>query len=125
MIFVLLLNEYNHVLQVFFFFFNETGIFSLTPPTPSFPMQSHSTGLYMVIVYLCLSYPQMGFPGGSNGKEFSCNARDLGSIPALGRSPGEGKGYLLQYSGLENAMDPWGHSQAGLSDFHFHPQLVK
>ena len=42
----------------FFFFFNETGTFSLTPPTPSFPMQSHSTGLCMVMVYLCLSYPK-------------------------------------------------------------------
>ena len=44
-----------------------------------------------------------GFPGGSAGKESACNARDLGSIPALGRSPGEGNGYPLQYSGLENS----------------------
>jgi len=44
----------------------------------------------------------MGFPGGSIGKESACNARDLGSFPGLGRSPGEGKGYPLQYSGLEN-----------------------
>ena len=41
----------------------------------------------------------MGFPGGSAGKESACNAGDLGSIPGLGRSPGEGKGYPLQYSG--------------------------
>ena len=47
----------------------------------------------------------MGFPGGSAGKETACSARDLGSIPGLGRSAGEGKGYLLQYSGLENSMD--------------------
>ena len=46
----------------------------------------------------------LGFPGGSAGKEFSCNA-DLGSIPGLGRSLGEGNGYPLQYSGLENSMD--------------------
>ena len=46
-----------------------------------------------------------GFPWGSAGKEFTCNARDLVSIPGLGRSPGEGKGYPLQYSGLENSMD--------------------
>ena len=46
-----------------------------------------------------------GFPGGSAGKEFACNAEDLGLIPGLGRSPGEGKGYLLQYPGLENSMD--------------------
>ena len=45
---------------------------------------------------------QLGFPGGSAGKEFTCNAGDLGLIPGLGRSPGEGKGYLIQYSGLEN-----------------------
>ena len=43
----------------------------------------------------------MGFPDGSGSKESDCNAGDLGSIPELGRSPGEGKGYPLQYSGLE------------------------
>ena len=47
----------------------------------------------------------MGFPGSSAGKELACNAGDLGSIPGLGRPPGEGNGYLLQYSGLENSMD--------------------
>ena len=47
----------------------------------------------------------MGFPDSSVGKESVCNARDLGSIPGLGRSPGGGKGYPLQYSGLENSMD--------------------
>ena len=47
----------------------------------------------------------MGFPGGSAGKEYACNAGDLGSIPGLGRFPGEEKGYPLQYSGLENSMD--------------------
>ena len=46
------------------------------------------------IWYLC-----MGFPGRSAGKESACNVGDLGSIPGLGRSPGEGKGYPLQYSG--------------------------
>ena len=46
-----------------------------------------------------------GFPGSSAGKESACNAGDLGSIPGLGRSSGEGKGYPLQYSGLENSMD--------------------
>ena len=45
------------------------------------------------------------FPCGSAGKESTCNVGDLGSIPGLGRSPGEGKGYPLQYSGLENSMD--------------------
>ena len=47
----------------------------------------------------------MGFPCGSAGKESACNAGHLGSIPGLERSPGEGKGYPLQYSGLENSMD--------------------
>ena len=47
----------------------------------------------------------VGFPGGSAGKESTCNAGDMGSIPGLGRSSGEGNGYPLQYSGLENSMD--------------------
>ena len=47
----------------------------------------------------------LGFPGGSAGKESACNAGNLGLIPGLGRSHGEGKGYPLQYSGLENSMD--------------------
>ena len=47
----------------------------------------------------------LGFPGGSDGKESACNAGDLGLVPGLGRSPGEGNGYQLQYSGLENSMD--------------------
>ena len=57
-----------------------------------------------------------GFPGGTDGKESACNVADQGSIPGLGKSPGEGNGYPLQYSGLENSMDreawwatgPWG-----------------
>ena len=47
----------------------------------------------------------LGFPCGSAGKESACNVGDMGSIPGLGGSPGEGKGYPLQYSGLENSMD--------------------
>ena len=46
----------------------------------------------------------LGFPSGPTGKESACNAGDLGSIPGLGRSPGEGKGYPLQYSVPENSM---------------------
>ena len=67
----------------------------------------------------------LGFPGGSAGKESACNAGDLGLIPGLGRSPEEGKGYPLQYSGLENSMDCIVHGVAKswtqLSDFHFLP----
>ena len=51
-----------------------------------------------------------GFPGSSDGKESTCSVGDLGSIPGLGRSPGEGNGYPLQYSGLEGSVDcisPW------------------
>ena len=47
----------------------------------------------------------LGFPCGSAGKESTRNAGDLGLIPGLGRSPGEGKGYPLRHSGLENSMD--------------------
>jgi len=47
----------------------------------------------------------LGFPGGSAGKEYTCNAGDLGSIPELGRSPEEGNGCPSQYSGLKNSMD--------------------
>ena len=47
----------------------------------------------------------MGFPGGSDCEESACNAGDLGSIPGSGRSPGEGDGYPLQYSCLENPME--------------------
>ena len=46
-----------------------------------------------------------GFPCGSAGKESACSAGDLGSIPGLGRSPGEGKGNPFQYSALENSME--------------------
>jgi len=65
----------------------------------------------------------LGFPGGSAGKESACNVGDLGSTPGLGRSAGEGNGYPLQYSGLENSIDCIVHgvakSQTQLSDFHF------
>ena len=52
----------------------------------------------------CLAWCQ-GFPGGPDGKESACSERDLVSIPWSGRSPGEGNGYLLKYSCLENSMD--------------------
>ena len=64
---------------------------------------------------------------GSAGKESACNAEDLGLIPGLGISPGEGKGYSLQYSGLENSMDSIVHgvtkSRTGQSGFRFHLSL--
>ena len=66
----------------------------------------------------------LDFSCDSAGKESACNVGDVGLIPGLGRSPGEGKSYPLQYSGLENTMDRTVHgvtkSQIQLSDFHFH-----
>ena len=68
---------------------------------------------------LC-SVPLCGFTGGSDAKEFACNAGDVGSIPGSGRSPGEGNGNPLKYSCLENPMDreawhatsPWGGKES-------------
>ena len=64
----------------------------------------------------------LGFPCGSAGKESVCSAGDLGLIPELGRSPGEGGGSPLQYSGLENSMDYVVHgvskSRTQPRDFH-------
>ena len=66
----------------------------------------------------------LGFPRGSAGKESARSVGDLGSIPGLGRSPGEGKGYPLQYSSLENSTDYKVHrlaeSWTRLSDVHVH-----
>ena len=63
----------------------------------------------------------MGFPGGSDGKESTCNVGDLSSIPELGRSPGEEKGYPHQYSGLEISRyySPWSLKESDMTDFHF------
>ena len=65
----------------------------------------------------------LGIPCDSAGKESTCHVGDLGLIPGLERSPGEGKGYPLQYSGLENSVDYIVHgvakSQTRLSHFHF------
>ena len=56
-------------------------------------------------LWLNLLVSWTGFSGGSAGKESSCNVGDLGSVPGLGKSPGEGKGYPLRYSGLKNSVD--------------------
>ena len=67
--------------------------------------------------------------GGSAGKESTCYVGDVGLIPGLGRSPGEGNSYPLQYSGLESFMDCIVHgvqkSQTQLSNFHFHFQYQR
>ena len=73
------------------------------------------------------------FPGGSNGKEFACNSGDLDLIPGLGRFPGEGNGYPLQYSCLENPMNKgtwWAivhvvtKIHTWLSDWHFYIFII-
>ena len=75
-------------------------------------------------LHLLRIYFLSGFPGGSAGKESACKEGDLGSVPGLGSSPGEGKGCPRQYSGLENSMDCIVHGVAKswtrVSDFHFH-----
>ena len=68
----------------------------------------------------------MGFPGGSDVKEPACNAGDSGSIPELGRFPGERKGYPLQYSvflpgelheqGSLAGLSPWGHKESDTTE---------
>ena len=66
----------------------------------------------------------LGLPGGSDGKESTCNAGDLGSIPGLGRSPGRGHGNQLQYSCLENphgqrslvGYSPWVHKESDTTE---------
>ena len=83
---------------------------------------------HLFILIICHPYRLptpvfLGFSYGSAGKESTCNAGDLGLNPGLGRSLGEGKGYPLQYSGLENSMNCIVHgvakSRTRLSDFHF------
>ena len=98
---------------------------------------SHTTIQYSSLLWFFCLHPFyvsilfasifIGLPCGSAGKEFACNAEDLGSIPRLGRSPGEGKDYPLQYSGLENFIMFYNiivhrvtKSCTWLSDFHFH-----
>ena len=83
--------------------------------------------LYTITILVSGSLLQ-GFPCGSVGNEPACNAGDLDSIPGLGRSLGEGKGYPLQYPGLENSMNCIVHgvtnSRTRLSDFHFTEPLL-
>ena len=79
----------------------------------------------MINKYIYIYYVRYtkGFPGGSAGNKSTCNAGDLGLNLGLGRSPGEEKGYLLQYSVMENSTDCIVHgvtkSRTRLSDFHF------
>ena len=78
-------------------------------PVPLPVWQQVHTKLFFFFFFFVLDkfldFKRDGFPGRSAGKESTCNAGDLGSIPELGRSPGEGKSYPLQYSDLENSTD--------------------
>ena len=78
-----------------------------------------SVGLGLWVTQLCP-------PGGSDGKEFACSARDSGSIPGLGRSPGEGNGYPLQYSCLENPLDrgTWWATVQGVTESDMSERLT-
>ena len=87
------------VVQFFFVYFGYEPLLEYFCPLFLMRSQGHLS---------CFSL-YMGFPCGSAGKESACNVRDLGSVPELGRSPGEGNGYPLQYSGLENSMDCVAH----------------
>ena len=84
--------------------------------------------LLLMIVLLCNSVI-VCFPDSSVGKQSTCKAGDPRSIPRLGRSTGDGKGYPLQYSGLENSMDCIAHkvtkNLTQLSNFHFHCNKVQ
>ena len=60
---------------------------------------------FCFVLFLAMCFLQKGFPCGSAGEESTCNVGNLGSIPGLGRSPGEGNGYPLQYSGLKNSIN--------------------
>ena len=107
---------------------NRNGSNTSLPVSVPLTLQNFSSSREEVESFLppfeCGSTCALSFLGGLLSKESACNAGDLGSIPELGRSPGEGKGYPLQYSGLENSMDCIVHgvakSQTRLSDFHFH-----
>jgi len=74
---------------------------------------------FMVFVLYQLRWTKTGFPCGSTGKKSICNVGDLGSVPGLGRSPGEAKGYPLQYSGLENSIDcsPWCRKESDTTEW--------
>ena len=118
--------EYLHCCRKFYWIMLCLDIFSLDLMLKQwYPSEKHWKGLGIASENGDIPrFWKIGFPDSSAGKESACNAGDLGSIPELGRSPGEGKGYPLQYSGLEKSMDSVVHgvtkSWTWLSDFHFH-----
>ena len=121
--------------SVFYFLtFMTAPIYTPTNSAQRFPFlhiltnTCYCLSFFFLITTICwYTVPyRLGFPGGSDGKVSACNAGDLGSIPELGRSLGEGKGYPLQYSGLENSMAyTVAKNRTRLSDFHFLKQTVR
>ena len=85
------------------------------------PVQGEQSGKGPASHKLALA---MDFPGGSAGKESAHNAGDPGSIPGLGRSPGEGNGYPLQCCRLENSMD-WVCKESDMTNFYFLSAFAK
>ena len=87
-----------------------------------FRTQGSNLHLLRLLRWQPVSLPRV--PCGSAGEEAACNMGDLGSVPGLGRFPGEGKGYPVQYSGLENSMDCIIHgvtkSRTRLNNFHMY-----
>ena len=132
-------NVPTHTLIFIFFFYYHCFIFCLLHsicqilvPRPGIEPTLHPLegevlltgppGKSLTLISLTVEQ-KMGFPGGSAGEESACNEGDLGLIPGLRRSPAEGKGYPLQYSGLEKSMDYRVHgvakSQTWLNNVHF------
>ena len=103
-------NDQTHILQRELYKFTELKSIYCT-------VYSHNC-LYFLHFQNLLTLKRVlwGFPDGSAGKESACNVGDLGSVPGLGRSPGEGNGNLRQYSGLENSMDCIVHGIAKETD---------
>ena len=115
-----------YIFSVTFFIWCE--VFDVHPPCSMSQYFSHFLLPNYILLY---GYVTFGFPitfSGSDSKESACNARDWGSVPGLGRSPGEGNGNLLQYSCLKNPIDlgtwPAVHriakSCTQISNHHFH-----
>ena len=90
--------------------------------TAKYTIPSHVCMMIYLFILCFSGIGILGLPCGSSGEESACNSEDLGLIPGLGRSPGEGKVYPLQYSGLRNSMGCIVHgiekSQTQLSNFH-------
>ena len=102
-----LLSVWSHLLPIFFSQVSDLtqkvlpAYICLLPSWASYPRNTLKSTFFLAFV----SQRTWDFPGGSDGRESACNVGDLGLIPGSGRAPGEGKGYPLQYYGLENSMD--------------------